>query len=248
MAIRKIIKFSDIAEINIGIGREFIKSVCEYLSNSDDMNDILEFEYALSKPYTNTCAMGIKHKRTNTVSQWSLTSNVMVNFHAYMTDGTNLRINGIGNYDLTARTLSESTGNELSPLAFQNLAMIYSRNDYDECMITFYDKSRTDFYTSVIYAECCDGTFETLGCSPNGVLFYTYRNTNFASYVPSASLNLENDTNKYLIPFYTPYNVFKRLYSSINIIQMPNVPYAIGESRFVETGVAGKIGISMLYS
>jgi hypothetical protein len=149
----------------------------------------------------------------------------------------------LGSVETTSvTTISSSNG-------YKKLALTYTRNDYDECMLTFFFSSDSDknCMTSA-FMECVGGDFEGLSVTTKGSnLYYSFGQSSGYYTQPLKLITAVGDENKYLIPAVTPYNIFKRGYIAVNRIQGTNDPYVIGKNKFVECAYNGYQGFAMLY-
>lgn len=237
MALQKIIRFNEVLDMSSLTYQTLPAALEEYLKSQDEITDIFDIGSTESTPY----GIYMKHKKVNLGSDSLFTASYAINIVSPST--TYLLVNGLGGYT----TASSTTNYNISSVAFKNLGMIFTINDYEECMLTIYDISDTNKYITVIYAECVDGSFEGITQKNSINIYYTYEQTQTAFFTANATINMLGDTNKYLIPFFTPNDIFKRVYFSVNCPQNVNIPYEINGSRFVETGAGNYCGVAMLY-
>jgi len=244
MASRHVMEIKDISGLDLSSGVNFLTSFSEYLNGLDYINDIIEtgVEAATSSVW----AMRIKHKRVNTGTA-SLVNPAFLPVIIASSDAK-IRINAISS---TSTTVTQAASEaDIGSLYANELGIVFTRNDYDECMFTFYYQTVSDSTrcSSTIIAECTDGGFAGVSQRiKNNFIGYSYSGTYTSSFNANRCVIAENDDNKYLIPFFTPYNIFKRVYFAVNKPQTPSSIYTVDGIKFVETGVGDYMSVALLY-
>lgn len=221
-------------EMNNYTYETFIGALKEWFESKEEFDC---FDFAIGSATTDNSILWFRHKKqVPKLAMFELSQNIAVpSFLCASSLGKTVRV-----------TLYADVNNLRTEVPFKEFVITISRNDYDECMLTFSNIAGTKI-SSIVFAETTNGNFESLGSAKTASgLYYSYNGVNYSSKATNGIIST-GDENKYLIPYFNDYYIFKRGYYAINCHQNTNTVYELGNKKFVEMSMVSNATFALLY-